>query len=152
MELKLLAAKLTSQALTSLVFSFLQQTPAFIALYTVLFAAFELWLGLGRNFRTSLKEVGRAWLLVVLFGGGVFDVETSCLVMVLGLYVSLPYSTTQVLSAAEKGALIGAFIAATQVPLDWDFESLWQVYPVPMLLCIDWGHTVGLVLAALNLA
>jgi ABC-type uncharacterized transport system permease subunit len=78
--------------------------------------------------------------------------ETLYLVTALGLYVALPYSAPQQLNAAAKGALVGGLLATTQVPLDWDFESTWQVYPIPILLAMDWGHSTGLILGALKAA
>lgn len=74
MKPKLLGAKLGCQAVAYLTFSFLHQTTAFIALFTLLYGTVLLVMSEDAyEIRRTLKELGRVWLGVVLVGAEVFE-------------------------------------------------------------------------------
>lgn len=60
------------------------------------------------------------------------------------LYTGLPYVIERKLTISTASSVLFAVFAVTQMPLDWDLDTAWQLYPFPILLSTEIGHSLGL--------
>jgi len=68
----------------------------------------------------------------------------------LWLYVVVPNALKGSFEAPEKATVAATILAVTQLPLDWDLEVPWQVYPYPIIFATEIGHTLGLLFKLLT--
>ena len=76
----------------------------------------------------------------VLLGSSLLSYET-CLIAVL---LAFEWRTGQLIGFSGHWAVAGAVLAASQLPLDWDFEAAWQIRPFPELTLLTAAQTIGL--------
>lgn len=113
------------------------------------------------------------YALVVLFGAPFLShfQENFTLASLLAIYTALPLALSaqdessfqelvfegRAINSAQlyshrlaAGALLGAWLGAVVIPLDWD--RWWQKYPLPSLFGASVGALVGLVVAQLEVS
>lgn len=81
----------------------------------------------------------------VLLGSTLVSYETASVAVLL----AFEWEASRVVGFNGYWAVAGAVLAASQLPLDWDFEAAWQVHPYPEVAVLSTTQTVGLVAALL---
>lgn len=92
-------------------------------------------------FRDSAHICVWTYTGTVLLGSSLLSYETG----IVAVLLAFEWRTGQLVGFHGHWAIAGAVLAASQLPLDWDFEATWQTRPYPELTLLSAAQTLGLV-------
>ena len=91
--------------------------------------------------RDSASALVWTYTGTVLLGSSLLSYETGLIAVLL----AFEWRVGQLVGFNGHWAVAGAVLAASQLPLDWDFEAVWQTRPYPELTLLSAAQTLGLV-------
>ena len=109
----------------------------YILYYVLIYTIYSIWVY--GDFKDYWRNFGVLLVIAYVLGAEISNAKHPVrAVMVLNQYT---YTGN---GAARYAAFGGAFFALCQLPLDWDYDSVWQEFPIPFVIMTDLSHSVGL--------
>ncbi|OMJ92685.1 hypothetical protein SteCoe_4566 [Stentor coeruleus] len=114
-----------------------------------MYLAFSGYLYKVKDLKNAMKQTAKGFIIPILIGCSIDFDYLSIFLMVQG-YLVIPTIYQGKFFPLEIFVCSSAILAASLLPLDWDLETDYQIYPYPILIFLELSHTLGLLIFSIT--